>query len=87
MVLFKWDLELVKYTERKKISDCQGLGVRGDDWMQRHLRKLFEVMEIVYILIMVAGIQYYMFVKTYWNIYVNYTLLKLIKKYNKLTQV
>lgn len=57
-------LKMGKYTDRKQISECQELEIRGEDWMQRGLRKLFGGTEIVHLVIEVVVIQLYIFVNT-----------------------
>lgn len=53
----------------KQISGYQGLGMEGEDWLQKDLKELFEVMEMLYILIEVVAMLLYAFAQTHWTIY------------------
>lgn len=52
--------------DRKQTSGYQGLGVEGGDWLQKDLKELFEVMEMLCILTGVVAMLLYAFAQTHW---------------------
>lgn len=66
IVWFHWQetLDQENWTNRKQISCCQGLGVRGRHWLERDTRAFWRVMDVFSVIISLVLIWMGTFVKT-----------------------